>query len=89
MWGIGCYRAEMPTPEVSAVKWKVAELLEDYGKTPYALAKASGLSMPTVYAIVNGEKKGVQFTALAAILRGLEELTGEPVELSDVLEVVR
>ena len=71
------------------MKWKIAELLEASGKTAYALAKVSGLSMPTVYAIVNGEKKGVQFDVLASIMRGLEELTGKRVELSDVLEVIR
>jgi DNA-binding Xre family transcriptional regulator len=79
----------MQTEEVQTVKWKIAELLEKNGKTAYALAKVSGLSMPTVYAIVNGEKKGVQFDVLASIMRGLEELTGKRVELSDVLEVIR
>ena len=89
IWLTGCQNAGMQPNEVNTVKWKIAELLENHGKTAYALAKVSGLSMPTIYSIVNGQKKGVQFDVLASVMRGLEELTGQRIELSDVLEVTR
>jgi DNA-binding Xre family transcriptional regulator len=71
------------------VKWRVKEHLDRHGKTPYALWKASGLSRTTVYAITQGTPDRVDLETLNKLLSGLERLTGERAELTDVLEVIR
>jgi DNA-binding Xre family transcriptional regulator len=71
------------------VKWKVKEFLDSFGKTPYALWKASGLSRNQTYAIVNGQQDGLRFEGLSKLIFGLEKLTGQEVTPNDVLEVVR
>jgi DNA-binding Xre family transcriptional regulator len=72
-----------------AVKWKVKDLLEQHGKTPYALWKASGVSRTTLYAITGGKMDGLHFDTLDKLIRGLEALTGQTITPNDVLEVVR
>ena len=72
-----------------SVRWKLKEFLESNGKTTYALMKASGISQATMYSITGGKKTGVDFNTLGAIIQGLEQIIGKPVELSDVLEVVK
>ncbi|GGR34096.1 helix-turn-helix domain-containing protein [Deinococcus ruber] len=71
------------------VRWKIKEFLEQNGKTPYALWKASGLSRTTVYAITGGQMDGVQFETMGKLMHGLETIMGKQIELTDVLEVVR
>jgi DNA-binding Xre family transcriptional regulator len=71
------------------VKWKIKEYLETHGKTPYALWKASGISRTTIYAITGGKMDGLHFDTLSKLIAGLESITGQTVEVGDVLEVVR
>ena len=71
------------------MRWKVKEYLDAQGKTTYALWKSSGLSRTTVYAITANQLDGVQFETMAKLIEGLEKITGQRVELSDVLEVAR
>jgi DNA-binding Xre family transcriptional regulator len=71
------------------VRWKVKEYLDKHQKTPYALWKASGLSRTTTYAITSGHLTRTDFSTLANIIKGLEEITGNRVEPNDLLEVVR
>jgi DNA-binding Xre family transcriptional regulator len=71
------------------VKWKVKAFLDEHGKTPYALWKASGLSRTTTYAITAGNLIRTDFSTLARIIEGLEKITGKQVQPNDVLEVVR
>lgn len=71
------------------MKWKVKEFLELHGKTPYALIKASGLTQTTIYGIAQGKPSEARFETLECLIRGLESLTGQTVELTDILEVVR
>jgi DNA-binding Xre family transcriptional regulator len=75
--------------EITIVRWRLREYLEANEKTPYSLIKASGLTQTTVYAIAQGKTSEVRFDTLAAIIRGLEKLTGKQVSLLDILEVVR
>lgn len=67
-------------------KWKVDKLLEAHNITPYRLAKDSGLSNTTVYAIVNGESENVQGKVLDRLLVTLEDLTGKKLRIQDVVE---
>jgi predicted transcriptional regulator len=67
-------------------KWKVDKLLEAHNITPYRLAKDSGLSNTTVYAIVNGESENLQGKVLDRLLVTLEDLTGKKLRIQDVVE---
>jgi predicted transcriptional regulator len=69
-------------------KWKVNKILEAHDITPYRLAKDSGLSNTTVYAIVNGENEKLQGKVLDRLLSTLEELTGKKLHIQDVVEWV-
>ena len=71
------------------MKWKIRAFLEQHGKTPYALWKASGLSRTAVYDICNGKQDGLRFEAMGRIVSALEKLTGQPVTPNDLLEVIR
>jgi DNA-binding Xre family transcriptional regulator len=76
---------------MAVVRWRLGEYLQQRGITAYALAKASGIHrMSTVYRIA---KKGeeptrVDLPTLASLLVGLTKITGEPVQLTDILEYV-
>ncbi len=65
--------------------WTLAETLRKYSKKPPALARASSLSKNTVYDIVNGKTKAVTLETLDKLLSGLEEITGAPMTVRDVL----
>ena len=71
------------------MRWRVKEFLDQHHKTPYALWKASELSRNTVYAIAQNNKDGLEFETMGKLIAALEQLTGQRVELTDVLEVSR
>ncbi|GGI93500.1 helix-turn-helix domain-containing protein [Deinococcus wulumuqiensis] len=76
---------------MSTVRWRLSEYLEQRGLTAYGLAKASGIErMGTVYRIARQghEPARVDLPTLARILDGLYSLTGEEVQLTDILEYV-
>ncbi len=79
----------MPENGGMKVNWKVKTFLEQHGRTPYALWKESGLSRTAVYDICNGKQDGLRFDAMSKIITALERMTGQRVELTDVLEIVR
>ena len=67
----------------------MAEFLERQGLTAYALGKEiGGARMNTVYRIARrgDEPQRVDLVILAAVLDGLRRLTGEEVQIGDVLE---
>jgi hypothetical protein len=74
---------------MTKVKWAVGKYLNDHGKTPYAFMKASGLAQMTAYSIANGKGAAVHLDTLGAVITGLEKLTGLPVTLADLFEIVR
>lgn len=67
-------------------RWMLADTLRRYGQKPPALVKTSGLSKNTVYDIVNGKTRAVTLETLDSLLSGLEQLTGTPMTLDDVLK---
>ncbi|WP_161880755.1 helix-turn-helix domain-containing protein [Deinococcus alpinitundrae] len=74
---------------MAQVRWKLADLLERYGITAYGVAKASEIRrVNTVYRIAKrGEEPiRVDLPTLAALLSGLRALTGEDIQLTDILE---
>lgn len=68
------------------MRWTLKDYLNRHDLTAYQLAKATGLSVNTVYPLARGEAKGIQLETLQTVLSALDELTGERVELGDVLE---
>lgn len=75
--------------EMAAIRWKLAQYLSAHSLTPYSLAKASGIQrMNTIYRIsrAGDEPTRIDLPTLAAIISGLRKLTGEDVQITDVLE---
>lgn len=72
------------------VEWRLKRRLERHGISASGLARhlEGRVSRNTVHAAARGEAGGVQFDTLAAIIGGLEELTGESLSIADVIEVV-
>lgn len=78
-------------PFMSVVRWRLGAYLNERGLTAYALAKASGISrLNTIYRIAKegSEPTRVDLPTLAAVIDGLRKLTGEDVQITDVLEYV-
>lgn len=65
-------------------------MLKDYliqnDLTAYQLAKATGLSVNTIYPLARGEAQRVSLDTLQTVLDALDGLTGKRVSVSDVLE---
>ena len=68
------------------MKWVLKDYLNRHEVTPYQLAKATGLSVNTVYPLARGEAQRISLDTLQTVLDALDKLTGKRVELGDVLE---
>lgn len=69
------------------IKWKLKDYLDAHDLTPYKLAQVSGLAKNTVYSMARGEAEG-NLKTLETVIKTLREITGEQVELGDVIEVI-
>lgn len=77
--------------DMSVVRWRLADFLAERNLTTYALGKAIGTTrMNTIYRIARRQEEPtrVDFFVLAAVLDGLRKLTGEDVQITDILEYV-
>jgi DNA-binding Xre family transcriptional regulator len=70
------------------VRWKITEILNVNGITPYQLMKTSGLAQGTVYRLANNDAKGIDTGTLARVIQALRILTKQPITIGDVLEYV-
>ncbi|ADI13561.1 transcriptional regulator, XRE family [Truepera radiovictrix DSM 17093] len=68
------------------MRWTLKEYLNRHGLTAYQLAKASGLSVNTIYPLARGEAQRVSLDTLQTVLDTLDKLTGQRVNVTDVLE---
>ncbi len=68
------------------MRWTLKDYLTEHNLTPYQLAKVTGLSVNTVYPLARGEAKGIRLDTLQTVLDALDELTGEQVDVTDLLE---
>ena len=70
------------------MRWQVRQYLKSQGLSAYDLDRALGrkLSPRTVYALARNEPKQIRLETLDKVLTVLEELTGKPVRLGDLLE---
>ncbi len=68
-----------------ATKWKLEQFLDEHGITVYELAKHTKISRNSLYKLVK-EPQAVRFDTLDDLLPVLDRLTGQRVEVSDLLE---
>lgn len=71
------------------VRWRLADYLERHGLTAYALGKEIGVTrMNTVYRLARrgNEPVRVDLETLALVISSLRMLTGENVQIADILE---
>ena len=69
-----------------AVRLKLREVLEHSGVTVYRLGEVSGVPRNTLYNLVNRDRERLDLGVLDKVMTALEQLTGERVELTDLLE---
>lgn len=53
------------------IEYRVAEVLKEIDKTPYWLAKETGISYPTIDSMVKNTAKGVKFDLLDRISKAV------------------
>ena len=72
------------------IRWKLHEYLDKHSLTAYRLATTldSHTRAPTIYRLAREdvELSRIDFSVLATVIDGLRELTGEDVDLTDLLE---
>jgi DNA-binding Xre family transcriptional regulator len=68
------------------IRWKLKEVLDEHGITPYRLMVDSGIANSTIYRLTNNKTDGVQGPVLDKILNSLCKLTGKRIGVGDVLE---
>lgn len=75
---------------MDTIRWKFREFIEEHGIHPAQVHdRVQGkLSRNGVYRLTDDELKGVRFESLAVIIPALRELTGEDVQVGDLLEYV-
>jgi DNA-binding Xre family transcriptional regulator len=60
------------------LRLRLVKLLKERGMTPYALAKASGISLPHVYALVKAHEVGrISGPTIEALCRALRVQPGD------------
>lgn len=72
---------------MATVRWRLKEFLEESGISVYRLHKEleGHVSKTALYNINGGRTSSVDFALLAHVIRGLEILSGVPVEVGDLL----
>lgn len=73
---------------MNMIRWKLKEVLDEHGITPYRLMVDSGIANSTIYRLTNNKTDGVQGPVLDKILTSLCKLTGKRIGVGDVLEHV-
>lgn len=68
------------------IKWTLKEYLQAHDLSAYRLVQTAEVSPTTVYALARGTHERVSLEVLDKVLAGLEKLTGQPVEIGDLLE---
>lgn len=73
-----------------AIRWRLPELLEEYDITGYQIGVELGghKKMPVIYNLTNPAKRPsrVNFATMSDILSALRSLTGEDIQLTDLIE---
>jgi DNA-binding Xre family transcriptional regulator len=69
------------------IRWRLSSYLSRHHLNANQLSRRSGLSPTTVYPIARGEIQRVDLKTLEAILLALRDMTGERVDVGDLLEL--
>lgn len=78
-------------PVMASLRWRLAEFLRERGISVYTLAKSRGMTrMNSIYRMARAgdEPQRVDLQVLAEVISELRDLTGEDVQLTDILEYV-
>ena len=72
------------------IRWNLKAILNEYGLTPYRLAKATNgkLSLNAVYNAVSNDFTAIKFESLSTIVIALRELTGKQISVETLIEYV-
>ena len=75
---------------MAALAWKFKDYLDRHNVTPYRLQKALGgrVSHRLSYDWAKERPERLHLAVLERVMGALEDLTGEPVEIGDLLKVV-
>lgn len=69
------------------MRWTLADYLERHGLNANQVAMHAGLSPNTVYPMARGDMRRVDLKTLEAVVLALRDMTGERVEVGDLLEL--
>jgi len=76
--------------DVPSLRWKFPELLDKYGLTAYRIVKEIDNvgSMGAIYKLADESRQPARadFKTMAKIITALRELTGEDIQIQDLLE---
>lgn len=76
---------------MASFRWRLADFLKERDISVYTLAKARGMTrMNSIYRMARAgdEPQRVDLQVLAEVISELRALTGEDVQLTDILEYV-
>jgi DNA-binding Xre family transcriptional regulator len=75
---------------MDTIRWKLKEYLDTHGVSAYRLAEHTHgrLSRTGIYRLTAKDLKAVRFETLAAVIPALRDITGEEVQVGDLLEYV-
>lgn len=68
------------------MRWKLREFLKKHDRRVADLIRLTDASPTTVYHLAAGKGEQVKLITLAAVLTGMQRLTGCPVSIADLLE---
>ena len=67
-------------------RWTLRSTMDRHGVTRYALQQKTGLAMTTVRAMYDGTPTRVDLPVIDRVIAVLSEVTGQDIQLADVLE---
>jgi len=68
------------------MRWKLKDYLDRHDLTPHQLALEAKLSVNTVYPMARGQAERISLKTIDRVIAALRELTGEDVDIGDLLE---
>lgn len=71
---------------MNSLRLNLGKYLAQHNITPYSLVKESGLATNTVYALARKPAQRIDLETVSTILNTLERITGEEVNITDMLE---
>ena len=87
MNGVGIVSQHASVPSMGKTRWMLKEYLAERDITTYRLAQELERSKaPNLYKLVSKDPEMIGLSTLTSILDGLRNITGETVNVQDLLE---